>query len=56
MPHDATVSGSRIYVATRKGDYPEHTQRFMCGIQKEFDYDLSAAECVNGVRIVDVEF
>ena len=55
-PHDATVSGSRIYVATRKGDYPEHTLRFMSGIWKEFDYDLSAAECVIGVRIVDVEF
>ena len=58
-PHDATVSGSRIYVATRKGDYPEHTLRFMCGIRTVYGRssdDLSAAECVNGVRIVDVEF
>ena len=55
-PHDAAVLGSRIYIATQKGDYPEHTQRFMCGVRKEFASDLPAAESVNGVRTVDLEF
>lgn len=46
---DATVVGSRVFVATRIADYPEPR------VSNSYAYDLPDAECVNGVRVVDIE-
>jgi hypothetical protein len=49
-PLDAATVGGRIYMTTCRADHPEPV------VPNSYAYDLPAAECVNGVRIVDLEF
>jgi hypothetical protein len=50
MPHDAQAIGSRIYATTREGEYPGDQ------VANGYLYDLPAAELVNGVRVIDLQF